>query len=93
MTAYVISQVEPNDASFDDYRRQFPDTLEPFGGRVLFADAPNPLEGEWPAGRAVLIEFPDLDAATSWYHSDEYQRISAIRRSASTGRIAVIEGR
>jgi uncharacterized protein (DUF1330 family) len=34
------------------------------------------LEGEAPAGRTVLLEFPTMQAALNWYRSDD----TAIRR-------------
>ena len=31
----------------------------------------------------VVVEFPDVEAARSWYYSEDYQRAVAIRAAAS----------
>ena len=42
--------------------------------------------------RIVVIEFPDIDTARRWYHSDEYQQALKIRQANSTGRLILVEG-
>jgi uncharacterized protein (DUF1330 family) len=39
-----------------------------------------------------VIEFPSIEQARAWYHSEAYQRIAAIRRDASTADIVLVEG-
>ena len=41
-------------------------------------------EGEPPGDRNVVIRFPSYQAAHDWYHSEEYSKAKALRRSAST---------
>jgi uncharacterized protein (DUF1330 family) len=92
--AYFFAQVQITDPEgFDEYSRAFSPTLKPFGGRVLAADdGPTQLEGEWPAGRTVLLEFESTEQAQAWYDSDAYQAISHIRRANSTSTIAIVKG-
>jgi uncharacterized protein (DUF1330 family) len=40
----------------------------------------------------VIIEFPDMDAARAWYHSDAYAPLRELRRSASTTHIVIVDG-
>ena len=50
------------------------------------------LEGDWDPLRIVIIEFPDMDAARGWYHSDGYAPLRELRRGASVTDIVLVEG-
>jgi uncharacterized protein (DUF1330 family) len=39
-----------------------------------------------------VIEFPSLEQARAWYHSDAYQQLASIRREASTADFVLVEG-
>ena len=77
MPAYVIAGNNVADAeTMQEYARQVPATLEPFGGKFLVRGGQfEVMEGAWNTARVVVIEFPDLDHARGWYHSDAYQAI------------------
>lgn len=94
MAAYVFAHVDvTNDAGFADYRAAFGPTIASFEARVLAADdAPTTLEGDWPAGRTVIIEFADVESARAWYESDAYQRASELRRASSRSSIVIVDG-
>ena len=94
MSAYLIAQVKIVDADgFREYEKGFFATLKPFGGSVVIADgSPESVEGNWPDGRTVLIEFASMDDAKGWYHSDEYQRISQARRANGESTMAFLRG-
>jgi len=68
--------------------------LEEFSGRVLAVDEDVAiLEGEWPYGRTVLIEFPSRDHLDRWYRSPGYREIAAHRHAAAAGNAVVLQGR
>lgn len=93
MAAYLVAHVEINDLhGFRDYTSAFTPTLSPFGRKVLVADDANPVEGTWPAGRVVIIEFDTTETANAWYESDAYQLISSIRRAHSEASVAIVAG-
>ena len=94
MAAYLLAHVEINDPDgFRDYTSAFATTLSPFGGRVLAADDDaQSVEGTWPAGRVVIIEFDSAETAHAWYESDAYQEISTIRRASSDATMAIVAG-
>ena len=48
--------------------------------------------GDWDPLRVVIIEFPDMDAARGWYHSDGYAPLRELRRGASVTNIVLVEG-
>lgn len=94
MPAYLLAQVEIHDRDgFRQYTSEFAPTLEPFGGKVLAADDDaTPVEGIWPAGRVVIIEFDTAETAQAWYESDAYQQISSIRRAHSDASMTIVTG-
>jgi uncharacterized protein (DUF1330 family) len=94
MPAYVIADVEvTNPAGYEPYRPLAGASIARFGGRfVVRGGAAELLEGGPPPRRTVVIEFPDLDTARRWYHSDEYQATLKIRQANSTGRLILVEG-
>ncbi|MCA8950201.1 MAG: DUF1330 domain-containing protein, partial [Planctomycetes bacterium] len=40
----------------------------------------------------VIVEFPSMQAAKTWYDSDEYQAILPYRTANSTGNFVWLEG-
>ncbi len=49
------------------------------------------LEGDAPDG-AIILEFPNLQAAKNWYHSEDYQRAIPYRKLAASYRAFIVEG-
>jgi len=50
------------------------------------------LPAETPTNRIVVIEFPSHEHAKAWYASADYRVAMAIRQSASTGTLILVEG-
>ena len=50
------------------------------------------LEGPEETRRLVVIEFPSLERAKEFYHSEEYSRVKKRREGAATGQFIVIDG-
>jgi len=50
------------------------------------------LEGDWKAGRVVVLQFPTIDAARAWYGSPEYQAIRPLRLAHSRGQVLIADG-
>jgi uncharacterized protein (DUF1330 family) len=95
VAAYLIADVEVLDeAAYGEYRRRFDGILEQFGGRILVAGGdPVAVEGEWLPKRLVVLSFPDMEHARSWYASPEYAEIASIRRDhARTHFVTLIDG-
>jgi uncharacterized protein (DUF1330 family) len=49
------------------------------------------LEGEGAEG-VVILEFPDAEAARSWYYSPEYQARAKLRQKAAPYRAMMVDG-
>ncbi|MGW3787279.1 DUF1330 domain-containing protein [Micromonospora chokoriensis] len=94
MTAYALAHLRraPIHAEVLEYLERIQATLVPFGGRFIVHGGPiEVLEGDWP-GDLVIIEFPDLSAARSWYGSSAYQEIKPLRTRHLAGEVILVEG-
>ena len=94
MSAYVLAEIEiTNPDGYKEYTATVPATIAKYGGRFIArGGTAETLEGEWPARRRVLIEFPSMDAARRWWNSPEYAKPMQMRRANSNGRILLLEG-
>jgi uncharacterized protein (DUF1330 family) len=97
-SGYVVFDLEIHEpAGYAAYRLDGQASIRRFGGRVLSGD-PAPegivesLEGDWPTKRLVITEFPTVDIARAWYHSDLYQAAARKRQATSTGRVLLVGG-
>lgn len=93
MSVYIVARIDIEDREgYGRYEAGFMEIFAPHGGRLLAVDeAPEVLEGAWPVTRTVLIEFPDRDAALTWYRSEDYQHLARHRFAASQGDIAMLK--
>jgi len=94
MAGYVIVQAEIADMDkFKNYLMESPGTIAKYGGRYLArAGRTIRFEGKADGSRLVIIEFPSLEKAREWYHSEEYQKVKKFRENAATGSLIAIEG-
>ena len=95
MTTYLINHLRiPNGVPTPnglEYLERVEETFAPYGGRYLVLDAPvQSLEGAW-SGSAVLMEFPDMDAAKAWYFSPAYQEILPLRTGTSISDLVLVD--
>lgn len=74
------------------YVQKVTQTLEPHGGRFLVhGHNPVVMDGDF-TGNLVVIEFPSMKHARSWYFSMEYQQILHLRRDNSVSAVMLVEG-
>ena len=94
MKGYAIVRVKIDDEDrYSHYRAGTLDTLEPYDGHFIVRGGETEcVEGSWDVDRTVVIEFPSMDQARAWYHSDAYQQLAAVRRDASTADFVLVEG-
>lgn len=94
MSAYLVANVDVHDAgAYEAYRSRTGAIVERHRGRFIVRGGTiHPLEGEPPAPRLVIIEFPDLAAAKGFYDSPEYQEIIPLRTRASDGVLLIVDG-
>jgi uncharacterized protein (DUF1330 family) len=94
MAAYIIAEVEVTDpATYERYRPIALETVTKYGGKfIVRGGTVEPLEGDPPRPRIVVLEFPSTDQARKWYRSAEYAPGIKLRQSASRSRLFLVEG-
>ena len=94
MLAYLIARVQVTDwERRREYLKATSATIVRFGGRFVGRGGEViTLEGPQETGRLVIIEFPGLDQAKAFYHSEEFARARKAREGAATGQFLAIEG-
>ena len=94
MAAYLIADTDITDhQTYAEYKRQVAPVISKFGGRFLVRGGKlTVLEGVWRPHRLVVIEFPIMEALTSWYNSPEYAPLLALRQPAATDHLVAVEG-
>jgi uncharacterized protein (DUF1330 family) len=95
MKGYIIVNARIVDQKLlDDYRNAIGASVQDHEGRIIVASNDSEvLEGEPDGRRTVVLEFPSVAAARSWYDSPEYEGPKAIRLQATTGIALLVEGR
>ena len=94
MPAYLVAQIDVHDpAGFEEYRARVAPVVKDYGGRyVVRTDRLEPLEGVEPRGRLVILEFPSMDAARSFYRSADYAPLLQQRLASTASDIVLAEG-
>lgn len=96
--AYVVAEIQvTNPTEYEGYRKLSTEAAAQYGGQfIVRGGAREQVEGEDAqhsgAWRTVIIEFPSLEQARTWYNSPEYRKALAIRQANSVGRLFMIEG-
>jgi len=92
--AYLVARIEVTDAAgFDAYRAAVVPVLAAFGGRyIVRGGAVEVLEGGPPPGRMVVVEFPTMDAARTFYGSTEYAPVLKLRLDSTVSEVVLVEG-
>ena len=90
---YWIGHVTVDDPqAYQAYREANAAAFAKYGARFLVRGGPQEVvEGDLRP-RAVVIEFPSLEAARACYLSPEYQRALSLRTPVSTADLAIVEG-
>ena len=92
--AYIVVDARSSDPErMGEYRRLAQAAVEAFGGRYLVRGGPyETLEGRWQPQRLVVLEFPDRNAARTFYDSPEYLAARAVREGVSDFDMLLVEG-
>ncbi len=92
--AYIIAHVGIEDwDAYREYMRHTPRVIERFGGRfIVRGGAMETLEGPEETLRLVVIEFPSMEHARGFYHSEEYAAIKTLRDGAGFAKFVLVDG-
>lgn len=93
MPGYLIFEIEVTDqAAYDHYRQVAGPIMAGGGGRfVLSSDRIESLEGGWQPPSISVVEFPSAEEARRFYHSQDYQKVVALRQVASRARGILVD--
>lgn len=94
MPAYVIVDVDVHDPEkYEAYKKLTPASLTAFEGRFLVRGGKSEtLEGDWNPKRVIVLEFPSMEKARAWWHSEEYGLARKIRQEAAHTQMLLLEG-
>ncbi len=94
MAAYAIVEVNVTDPQlFAEYAKGVPATIAAYGGKyIVRGGAVETKEGGWTPKRVVVLEFPSMERARSWYDSPEYKPLLAMRLKAANATLILVEG-
>ena len=83
-----------DEAGGDRYREMAAASIAAHGGRYVVRGAlPEALEGAWADDtRLVIVEFPTVEAARTWYSSADYAEALALSRTVLQRRLLLAEG-
>ena len=94
MSAYIISDVTAKDAdAFQIYRSRAAASIARYGGRYLVRGGPiEQLEGNWAPRAIIVVEFPDIERARTWYRSPEYAFALEVHDRALSRNLILLDG-
>jgi uncharacterized protein (DUF1330 family) len=94
MPAYIIVEVTVhNPAEYEDYKKLTPGSLKNFQGKfIVRGGKTESLEGEWNPQRIVVLEFPTMALAKSWWASEEYAPAKALRQRTAHTKMIMVAG-
>ena len=84
MTAFIVAKVSmKNPEKFQEYAAGAKATFEKFGVELLArGKAIETFNGELDHQMTAIMQFSDIERATAWYNSPEYQALIPIRDEA-----------
>lgn len=94
MAAYIVARVEITDAGkMKEYQALTPAAIEKHGGKFIARGGDVvTLEGDEETRRVVLIEFPDMAAAQTFWDSPEYDEARQKRIGGADFQAFIVDG-
>ena len=94
MTAFIVVDISVENAkTYDQYKLLAPPSIAKYGGRYVARGGKTQLlEGSWQPSRLVILEFPSMERAQSWWSSAEYAEAKALRQRSASTKMVLIEG-
>ena len=94
MSAFVLVEIDIHDMElYGSYTLLTPATIAAYDGKfVVRGGEATVLEGDWKPQRIVILEFPSLEQANAWWHSETYEKARTIRQKAAITEMIMLEG-
>lgn len=92
--AYFILEIDIHDPEgMKPYLAKAGATLTPFASIPLVnGGTVDPVEGEAPQGKIVMLRFDSMAQARAWYGSPEYRELLPHRLNSASNRAYFLEG-
>ena len=82
MRSIIVNELTVTDpVRYKVYQDQVPATLALFGGQYVSRGTPEPIVGEAPSPRIVVLEFPSRERALAWFHAGVSENSGDSKRS------------
>ncbi|MFT7221236.1 MAG: hypothetical protein ACI8Z1_002858 [Candidatus Azotimanducaceae bacterium] len=93
MAAFFIAQYTVNNPDlYAEYSAGAGPTIGQYNGELVSFDvAAETIEGTSPGAQTVILKFESVEAAKTWYNSDEYQAVVNKRLEATEGYAVISE--
>jgi len=94
MAAYMVVEIEVTDpVKYERYKELAPPSIARYGGKYLARGGKTEtLEGTWSPKRLVILEFPSMDHARSWWTSKEYAEAKGLRQACAATDMVLLDG-
>jgi uncharacterized protein (DUF1330 family) len=94
MAAFVLLDIEVTDpVVYEEYKALAAPIVVAHGGKYLARGGTvDVLEGDWPTGRFVILEFPTTALARAFWNSETYRPAKALRQACAKTKMILVEG-
>ena len=93
-SAYIIANVDVTDpVQYEEYKKLSTIAMKAHGAQVCIRGGKvEVLEGDWAPQRFVMLKFPSVEQARTFYNSAEYDAARKARAGAAVMRMILVEG-
>jgi uncharacterized protein (DUF1330 family) len=93
-SAYIIANVDVTDpVQYEEYKKLSTIAMKAHGAEVCIRGGKvEVLEGDWAPQRFVMLKFPSVEQARTFYNSAEYGAAHKARAGAAVMRMVLVEG-
>jgi uncharacterized protein (DUF1330 family) len=93
-SAYIIANVDVTDpVQYEEYKKLSSMAMKAHGAEICIRGGKvEVLEGDWAPQRFVMLKFPSVEQAKTFYNSAEYAAARKARAGAAVMRMIVVEG-
>ena len=93
-SAYILANVDvKNPQQYEEYKRLSTIAMKAHGAEVCIRGGKaQVLEGDWSPDRLVLLKFPSVEQARTFYDSVEYGAARKAREGIAVMRMVLAEG-
>jgi uncharacterized protein (DUF1330 family) len=95
MAAFIIADTKIENADeYEKYKKKAKAIAESYGGTYRARGGElEVVDAElWSPTRVVIIEFPDMESARAFAHSEEYAPVAKLRYANAKSTVLIVDG-